>query len=405
MQASTDSVGQEQQTPLVARMLSNRNFRLVVLVSIAVFELVFIYFIKHFGWLESIDIGTQIAVVTIALLPLITALLVLAGKRFKLSSVFIAFTLFAIFMTFSLRPVWDARNERLAASELQANGLSVLPQLTVIDLEKDIPEFTLFEAETTALPNWIERLIGEELAALPPQDEIVGVQVGNDAQLEILMEHVTGMSQIQAVHFAGDFSEASLGSHASELLRSPVQTLVIGGYDRERECDVEWLKDNKNITSITFLNCPTGITELAKHEIPGIKDLAIWNAGTGTSGDVDWGQCFNSKSFANLKALRLGQGRVSDSEAREISKLQELRLLSISNCEITDFGFLENLPNLRALYLVCDLMTSDELRELKIPKSVKNLTVSIKRRTPDESADWFVEKHGPNRGEVHLHLR
>ena len=403
MNTSSRISNSERPRNLFVRLLGWKSFRLAVLVSIAVFELVFIYIIKHFGWLESIDMGTQVLVVLVALLPLIIAVLVMAGKRFKLSSVFIAFALFAAFMTFSLRPVWDARNARLPAKRLTEMGVILVPSYSPMDLESEVPVRKIIGSNST-LPDWIVRILGEEWASLPTQDDLVAVRISGDLQFREVLKFGQRLDRLSYVHLYENVTERAVAENAEALLALPCESLAIGTYNILTNVELGWLEENQHLKSLALLNVADAPQQLIDNYIPGLEIVLMSNYSTAKMNDVDWGVFFDCQTVAQLKGLQIHYGKIDNADAQEIGTLENLKYLSISNTQITDFSFLEKMPNLRTLEIVSEKLTVDDLQFLRIPKTLRYLLVSIPRRKPNESADWF-EQQAPEGCEVKLYLR
>jgi len=225
--------------------------RLLLLIGVLVFEFVLIWVVRHFGWLESVNIWTQIAVVCIALSPLVLGVLILVRKRFKLSSMLIAIALFAVFLGAAMRPVYEARQARWPAKMLHDSGAVTSRNAINYDVDVEVPSFNFSEPVKEELPGWVVRLLGDYVG-FPPAKEIFGVYVENDVQLDEVENVADRLPNLQAIQLVGGISPQSLERHA-DLLSS--KWLQFGNFG-EGELDLRWFKGQKNSARIAFWRCP-----------------------------------------------------------------------------------------------------------------------------------------------------
>jgi hypothetical protein len=203
----------EQPAGFIHRILQHRHLRICLLIGVAIFELGFIWFIQHFGWMESVNIWTQIGVVFAAFSPLIIALVVMARKRFKLSSMMVAFSLIAVFMGLSMRPVYEARQARVPTKLLLDLDVRIGDSSYEFKFNEGLPDFAKTEADKQQSPDWVLRMLGE-YADVDPVERVLSVSIQNERQLEAFAEVGEQFPDLSALSFDTNLSSTALNRHA-----------------------------------------------------------------------------------------------------------------------------------------------------------------------------------------------
>ncbi len=367
-----------------------KTFWLIICFSVLL-AIGFVCFIRYFGWLQSVNIWTQVGVVMIALLPLIVAGLVIVRKRFKLSSMFIAFTMFALFMGLTMGPVYKARQARMPAKVLKDSGAELLDYSIAVDFDRNAPELSIIRAPKAKLQGWVVRLLGD-YAQLPTNENICGVMVADDHQLDEFARVVDRLPNLLGVRLSTDLSDAALRRNVDLLNSSGADSFVLiaphGVGDRPAIFD--WLENGDSITNVAFAYCAQAPTLFSASEIPNVE-IASFQVNAARKTNVDWESVFKSAAMKKLKMLTLNCFKLQNAEAQHLSGLKNLKSLGLHWSSVSDFRFVEEMPNLARLEIWSNTLTDAELLAFEVPENVRVLNLRYTSAVSEEAVERFKE--------------
>lgn len=354
----------------MAAALRRRWVRLILLIGVLVFEFAFIWFVKHFGWLESVNIWTQLGVIFVAALPLLVAALFLVRKRFNLTSAFVAFTMFAVFMGFTMRPVYEARQARVPAKLLTESGALVRG------------------AAEVPLSNWMSRMLGD-YAEFPRGDQIRSVHVENEKQLETFLGVAERMPNVEGLLLGGQVGE-NYTRFEKVTRESGVSHLSLGSVDLPStlKMDLDWIANCKHVRSLGMLNVTNAADKIIESDALGVESLSLWRPVA--KGKFPWKEFVETETVRGLKVLSLEGYQISKPETRHLSGLSNLRHLSFGVVSNIGLEFLHQMPMLKYVQVTNMLITADELGEFEIPANLGefHLTVSSNLISETELEDF-----------------
>ena len=372
-----------------------RWVRMACLLGILVFELGFIWFILHFGWLESINVWTQAGVVFVAFLPLLVAAFFLIRKRFSLTSAFVAVAMFALFMAFTMRPVYEARKARIPVKILQDSGARLSHQAYVYDVSK-IQYNEWIEAPKSKLSDWVARLLGDD-ASIRPAEEIMQVHVQDVHQLKELDKVANQLPNLTAVSFDINISSADFKKCSSLFESETLTSLDISTFPKPA-CltwgDVAWLEGNKCFEVASFLGVARAPEALMKIQESEIEILSL-QIKPRQRVPIAWDEVFRSPMFRKLKILRLVGYEVTNDEAKKLAQLKNLKFLWICHHEsVSDFSFLNEMPQLRGVVITSKSMTKEQLLKFPVPVGLERLALIIPKAISEQAIEKFKKMHG-----------
>ena len=392
----------------IASALQRRWVRLSLLIGVLIFEFGFIQFITHYGWHDSVDAGTTMGVIFVAVLPLLVAALVLMRKRINLKSAFVAFTLFAVFMGISMRPVYEARQARVPSRALVFAGVDLVEGFRDIDLDADVPVYNEPDSEKESLPDWVVRLMGE-YAQLPAANEIYGVNINSKMELGEFMKVADRLPNLGAVSFEANFGgmpknnfdSRELERHAEFLGSLNANSIHFSGYG-EGELDLNWLDANHNFCRLGFYNCPDGPELTRKLKNKSLEMLSFSMAPTGPT-TTNWKEFCECSAVQKLKLFFISGCQLTDSDAAEFSRLKNLKSLTMHVWTVRDFSFLNEMPSLRVVDILSNVIDEDGLRNFVVPENLKVLTLYVSEKSVSEAAVERFRNSAPDGCKVTIH--
>ena len=358
------------------------------LLSILVFELGFIWFILHFGWLESVNIWAQVGVILVASSPLLVAAGFLIRKRFSLKSAFVAFTMLALFMGFTMRPVYEARLARVPAKVLQDSGAGFKDSAPKFDSESDTRKPVIIAASKSNLPDWIARLMGD-YALLPPKDEILQLEIKSEDQFLAFVEVADQLPNLMVVTLSTSIGSEIFEKHKGVFSRTSAVSMYFISYAQQGLLNLDYLEGNMNIENVVFFSSSNAPVLAARLEQTAIENLIF--QGSSKTGSFDWNRILNSSTFQQLKALALSGHEFTNAEAQEISGLKNLKSLTLWSSTVSDFEFLNQMPNLTVLSVSFNVMTDHDLLEFPVPEGLKELTLRLPKTVSEEAIEEFKQ--------------
>ena len=367
----------------MAAALRRRWVRLSLLVGVLVFEFAFIWFITQFGWLESVNIWTQLAVIFLAVLPLLVAAFSLVRKRFSLTSAFVAFTMFAVFMGFTMRPVYEARQARATGKLLTESGVRIDDRYNLVDWSGEYPRFKYHKVDEKPLSDWMSRLIGDQ-SKFPLEDEIHSLGIDSNEQMEIFASVASRLSNVEILRLGPDLS-AECAVHEAAIIESGVSFLDFGGHQSRTDFrdDLNWIANCKNVRSLGMWNVSNGANKVIESVDLGIEGLHL--GAPPLAGKLPLEELVNSETVRNLKMLAIHGWDISDDEAQHFLKLENLKSLLVSFDSLDGFSFLHQMPNLRYARIQSLGLTAGELEKIKIPANLKEFHLGVSGTLISES--------------------
>ena len=384
----------------IASALQRRWVRLSLLIGVLIFEFGFIQFITHYGWHDSVDVGTTMGVIFLAVLPLLVAALVLMRKRFNLKSAFVAFTLFALFMGFSMRPVYEARQARVPSRALVFAGVEMVEGFRGIDLEAEVPVYGEPDSEKESLPGWVVRLMGE-YAQLPAANEIYGVDINSEMELGEFMKVADRLPNLGAVSFENNFDSRELERCAEFLGSLNANSIHFSGYG-EGELDLNWFDVNHNFCRLGFLNCPSA-PELTRKLKNKSLEMLCYSMAPGGPTTTNWTEFCECAVVQKLKLFFISGCQLTDSDAAEFSRLKNLKSLTMHVSTVRDFSFLDEMPSLRVVDILSNVIDEDGLRNFVVPENLKVLTLYVSGKSVSEAAVERFKDSAPDGCKVTIH--
>jgi hypothetical protein len=378
----------------IGTWLGSRTVRLAFLIGVLLFEIGFVWFILHFGWMESVNIWTQLGVISAAALPLLIAGCFLVRKRFSLTSALVAFTMFAVFMGFTMRPVYEARQTRASGKLLVESGARISDSYYTIEFDGDVPRFEYHQVGKKSLSDWMARLVGE-YAKYPLENEICSLTLDGNEQMEVFSVVANRLKDVEVLHLG---AEASMNCqrHAEAIRDSDASFVSLGSYVKTWHLGVnfDWLASCENVRALGVMNAPNAAEMVIRSDDLALDSLHIWvpplTAKFPTKEFVD------SKAARRLKMLGVHGYQISNAEARHFSKLTNLRSLWLSSNLSSGIDLLHHLPNLTGASLELLAMTEAELESFKIPPNLKELRISVSSALISESAADKFKAEAPD---------
>ena len=338
---------------------------------------------QHFGWLESLNIWTQCAVVFFALLPLLTGAAFLLRRRFSIRSALVAVTMFTIFMAITFRPVYEARRLRVPIKKLLASG-AVL-ESEGYDFQFDGKQLTweFVEAEKSDRSQWWTPMLGKEVQLQLPS-EVLSLEVQNDSQFKHFIEAAGEFSNLKRINLSPAISSNLLkNSHKSFGQTCIEQFQYLGSeYPGIRASyisklkDLSWLEGNQQFRMGIFWGCPNAPNCFLNLNETNLEMLYFHLPGTNDA-KINWKEVFRSPTFQKLKFLNLMGYQFSNSEIAELSGMSNLVGLGINISAVSDFSFLKQMTQLRHLVVWSDSpRTNGSIPDLPVPQGLEKLTLS-----------------------------
>ncbi len=214
----------------MASLFQLRWFRITLLVSVCIFEVFLTYFLKRAGWLGAIDWGTQVMVVVIILSPLLLALLVIAGRSFRLSSMMIALTLSGVFMGFVMLPVNKEIRARTASQKFADLGVLFGRRSHFFDYAEylETGKREVHEIESVPVAKWIDRLTTHDLS-LCRDLEVANIRITSQ-QFDSVESVIGRCANLDSVWLQGGWPEKSLKNAAKVMNSTQAKVLIVGDF-------------------------------------------------------------------------------------------------------------------------------------------------------------------------------
>ncbi|QEG23565.1 hypothetical protein [Mariniblastus fucicola] len=382
MNSNTVSENDHSQNGL-AKWWANRTFRLACLISLLIFELGFIWFILHFGWLASVNIWMQMGVIFVAVLPLLVAAFFLIRKRFSLTSALVAFTMFAVFMGLTMRPVYEAQQERMLGKLLIDSGARISDAYNTVNFESDVARFEYNQVDKKPLSDWKARMIGG-FSKYPLEGEIRSLQIETDAQMEVLAGVADRLDHIEVLHF-GPGACADLERLETTIRKTGASQVSIGSYSTPMIplSDLNWIARCENVQTLSLVNMPNFAQITIQSD--DLKLGGLHFATVGLADKFPAEEFFGCKAVRNLKMLTISGFQISNDESLQLAKLTNLKSLSLGSDLLCGIEFLHEMPNLTSARVVSLIMTKDELRNFEIPANLKEFHLSVSSLLISES--------------------
>lgn len=393
-ESQSDSNGKRTKVRF-ASLWQSRFFRLACLVGLLIFELGFIWFIRHYGWLESINLWTQLGVLLIAASPLIVAAFFLIRKRFSLTSALVAFTMFAVFMGFTMRPVYEARQARASGQLLIESGAMIHYGYTTLNLNEDVPRFEYHQIEKTPVSDWMTRMLGD-FASCPTENEIRSLRIETNAQMEVFSKLVTRLKKMEMLHLGAE-AGATCERYETFIRQSGIRFLVVASNTNANRLntDLNWLGRCESVRVLIFANVVDAVDMTIESD-----DLKLDVMDFRMSPQVSKfpvAAFVDCEAVSHLKVLSISSYQFSEAEIQPFSRLTNLKSLKLDlgvNCGI---DFLQRMPNLTSANVSMLSATESELRAFKIPANLKEFQIFVSSALISESvADEF--KNGAPEG-------
>jgi len=375
----------------IASALRRPWVRLSLLIGVLIFELSFIWFIRRFGWLESVNIWTQLGVIFVAVLPLLVAAFFLIRKRFSLTSALVAFTMFAVFMGVTMRPVYEARQSRTAAMLLIESGARIADTYRSLNLDSEVPKFEYQQVENTQLSDWMARLLGD-YARLPPEDEIFCLHVDSIAQMSAFTSVADRLSSLENLYLGPEVC-TECSRHEAAINASGANFISLGGFQNAATIrdDLGWIANCENVRSLNLVNVSNGPSRIIESDDLGIESLHF--SVTPLLGKFPWQEVVESDTVRSLKFLSVQGYLVSNADAQCLSQLGNLRSLWVNFNSLKGFNLLHQMPNLRYVGIQSLVITPDQLGEFKIPANLDEFHLMVSGTLISEAeADEFKSK-------------
>ena len=368
-----------------SRWYFHRYFRLTVLLGVLVVEIAFLYMIKTTGWLNTLDFGTQVGVYALVLSPLLIALPLLIRKQVGLLNVMIVVSLLAIFLGYSFRPVYFARQQKQAALQLANAGIEFQTEAYLLNQDGSELRFDKIVGDRSSIPEWVDQVLGKDYQNLPYSDEIMTISIATVEQLKALDQ--IKLNQLKFVNLSNNLSDNALRQYHENIINLKPQFINFDVGPRNLRRDVSWLEDASCITHLSMNNCKDAPDLIAELAIPNLKYLGLVNR-TNTE-NVNWNKFFDSSAVKNVESLYLfGYATVNDLESEHFKQMQNLKTLFLTS-SITDYRFLHELKKLRTLVVHCPAISDDGLRNMKLPESIHSAKIYVPAHLSEESTAEF----------------
>ena len=382
---------QSTTTTVSAPWYFRRNFRLVLLVSILIFELVFIRFIKQSGWLKTVDLSTQIGVYALALSPLLIALLFLVRRQIKLSSLLIAMGLLAVFFSFAFKPVFEARSQKMVVFNLAKSGIEYENSIV---LSSKAPSKAEITGHRPSFPPWVDLILGKKLAFFPYPSEICSITVYNDEQLKSLKD--VQLPELKALHISSHVSKETINTCRNTILNFRPAFLNFGFTKtppQSTSVDIQWLEDAESMAQLALCDVIGSPNAVAALELPNLQWLAIEKK-QGSEEIIGWDKFFQSPTIKNLHVLSLkGYSSVTDRHAKLLSEITDIRVLYLLT-SITDYQFLNEMKALQSVFIDCPAIRDEDLLAWTLPDWITSGQINIPATTLPETLEQF-KKNNP----------
>ena len=110
---------------------------------------------------------------------------------------------------------------------------------------------------------------------------------------------------------------------------------------------------------------------------------------------IAWDKVFRSPMFRKLKILRLVGYELTNDEVKKLAQLKNLKFLWLYHHEsVSDFSFLNEMPQLRGAIISSRSMTKEELLKFPVPVGLERLHLTIPKAISEQAIEKFKEMHG-----------
>ena len=355
------------------------SVRLSLLIAVAVLEIGFIWFIRHFGWMESVNIGTQALVVSTAALPLLLAGLLIFRRRFKLSSMLGVLALLAIFLGFAFRPVADARAARLPTKVLMEAEIEFKKKAYYWQIKNDRWQYRESRLEVAKTADWILRLMGDD-AKLVTADQIQQVTIKTDIQLAPFGKIVQQLPNLQHVSFNIHTSVNEFADRRSllkELRMKDVSILNWSNWGQTvSDADLSWLQECRSLRTLSVCDFQGAVEQISGFDNFTVEFLTF-HLGPARTVELDWDAVCRRPVMQNVKHLQLSGYVLSQDSAQSLVQLKNLRSIQLYDTGLANFDFLNDLPKLEMIEIDFATLSDQGLTGMKFNPSWKQITLHV----------------------------
>ena len=94
---------------------------------------------------------------------------------------------------------------------------------------------------------------------------------------------------------------------------------------------------------------------------------------------------------------------MTDSDAAKFSRLKNLKSLTMHVSTVRDFSFLDEMPSLRVVDILSNVIDEDGLRNFVVPENLKVLTLYVSGKSVSEAAVERFKDSAPDGCKVTIH--
>jgi len=371
------------QKPKRFEFVTRKWFRVTMLIGIMLFEIALTWYLKTFGWLETLDTGTQLLVLVVAGSPLILAAFIMFGKRFRLSSMLIAIGLISVFLTFVMQPVWRESQDRIATRALLDAQIFPKNKSYFLDV-RSTSRGKPFELEVKPTPGWIARMLGDK-AQLLRDYEIVEVSLSNDSQIDQVGDLFSKCDSLRHINISSGVTNNGLKALVTKLKGTKTDSFFVGDYGMIADIKLSHFDElqPKQLYIANLLNPEAEIN--AADCFSNLEHLSVLSDEQLTP-DFDWEAILNNKKLQHVRSLYLLQQsrKIGRNEFAALAKWKNIENLLIGSDQISNLDFVTELPNLKSLTITGLLLDEDVLNQLKKIEKLNRLEIfNCKTASPD----------------------
>jgi hypothetical protein len=355
--------------------------RTTLLLFAVVLELVAYSYVRSHSWDQSVLVVTLLAAGS----PLLIALLLLAQRRFRLSTVLLSLAFFCVFLALIIVPIRRERNLRFAAHRFEEIGVRVSSttslgrstQVTVVDQRS---------------PDWLQRIAF--VSSKLQDSEIQQITFETNEQVLASIDDLNRCKNLREVFVMNPIANSTLQRLIEELRFLEIKSFGAGTSSTGQSLDLSAFNDSSlEHLSLVHYNALPLIAEL---NLPNISSIFV--GGFSAIGNAaEWKHCLSSATLARVKTLSFQNCKLGDIETAELQRLQNLVTLAIQmDKSLADLSFVSQLENLENLRLVDVGIDDESLKQLESATQLKTLYLGMQKSRFADDALNSLKQSLPN---------
>ena len=352
-------------------VLADRRGRVALLVFVVVLELAALSFVKSQTWNRTLLVVSLCC----AGLPLMIAVLLLAQRRIKLSTMLIVFALICVFLSLVVIPIRRERNLRVAAQRFEKTGASARTN-TYFTKSK------LLLTVNQPSPDWLKNIafVDSKLQ----DSEIQQVIFKSNEQVMNSLDILNRCKNLREVFVQVPISNSALTRLAEEVVALDIRSFGASASPLVKQVDLSAF-DDSSLEHLSIAH-PNALSSIAEIELPNIDSMFI--GGICAIGNTDqWEHCLDSTNLTRVSTLSLHDCILGNLEAAKLGRLDNLVTLGIqTDKQLSDMAFVAGLKNLKNLNLVGVGINDKSLGQLESANQLATLYLGVpKKRFTDKA--------------------